>query len=156
MDLPWFTLKSNDTCRLSLSHRSLSVEKRDDLVSRFIQGTIGYWENKRHAERRSGVVQWALQQVPLIELELDASNAAGNRPDRDGRSRKRRRDNPDGEQDTASKQSYRDDNHDTKTRPLKRTRCNSKNTIGSDHKPSNSTQAISIGGQGTLYGYCTC
>jgi hypothetical protein len=53
--------------------------------------------------------------------ELDASNAAGNNPDRDRRSRKRRRDNPEGEQDivSTSEQSHRekgDDHESTDTR----------------------------------------
>ena len=64
------------------------IKQRNDLISEFHQKTRSSQIAKHNAERRSILLQWILQQVPLIELELNQLKMAENDSDReDGRKR---------------------------------------------------------------------
>jgi len=57
--------------KLDAAIKSLeSIERRNSLVSEFHKKTKNYQIAKGDAERRSILLRWMLQQVPLIELEL--------------------------------------------------------------------------------------
>ncbi|KAL2352918.1 hypothetical protein BJ546DRAFT_794317, partial [Cryomyces antarcticus] len=63
-----------------------SIKRRNDLISEFHQKTRSSQIAKHAAERRSILLRWILQHVPLIELELNQPKVAENDLDReDGR-----------------------------------------------------------------------
>lgn len=47
-----------------------SVKERNNLVTDFIRGTFDYVSAKKDASRHDILVQWVLDQVPLVEAEL--------------------------------------------------------------------------------------
>lgn len=59
------------------------------LIIQFVRATFDYADAKRDAARHRVLVQWVLEQVPLIEAEMNQSKA--NRPGSDGRRRTKRR-----------------------------------------------------------------
>jgi hypothetical protein len=65
--------------RLDTAVQSLeSIKRRNDLVYEFKKRTKNYQISKGQAKRRSILLRWMLQQVPLIELELNPANVAEN------------------------------------------------------------------------------
>lgn len=59
--------------------RCQQIMRRSNKISKFIQGTHGYNSAKKDAARQRSLVQWVLEQVPLIEAEVGESqeNEAG-------------------------------------------------------------------------------
>ncbi|KAH9214444.1 hypothetical protein DL95DRAFT_389417 [Leptodontidium sp. 2 PMI_412] len=53
-----------------------SIKRRNNLVSEFRKKTKNYRISKENAERRSILLRWILEQVPLIELELGPAESA--------------------------------------------------------------------------------
>lgn len=62
--------------RLDAAQASLkSIRRRNDLIIDFVRGT---WDNetaKEDAEHHSILVQWTLEQLPLVEAEFESSKA---------------------------------------------------------------------------------
>lgn len=62
-----------------------SAKRRRDMVTKFIQATSGYESAKKDAARQNILLQWVLEQFPLIEPKLQpaktepAPNATGSR-----------------------------------------------------------------------------
>ncbi|KAL2171812.1 hypothetical protein VTG60DRAFT_1509 [Thermothelomyces hinnuleus] len=85
--------------RLAVAHSRLvaakearkALEIRGDLITDFIRGTWDYAEQKRNIYRQRVRLQWALEQLPLIEAELDESN--GSRAGRGAKRSKPRQSN---------------------------------------------------------------
>jgi hypothetical protein len=71
--------------------RHESIKRRNDLISEFCHQTRVFQIAKRDAERHGKLLRWMLQQLPLIEVELDASNVARINSDRRDSGRKRKR-----------------------------------------------------------------
>ena len=62
--------------RLDAAKESLeSIKRRNDLVTEFRRATGKYRTTKKNAEWRRLRLRWILEQVPLIEAELNESNA---------------------------------------------------------------------------------
>ncbi|KAI0872475.1 hypothetical protein GGS24DRAFT_518539 [Hypoxylon argillaceum] len=72
-----------------------SIIKRGSLIEKFIRGTSGFVDAKKDASRHSILVQWVLDQVPLVEAELTRSEATKVKPDETKRRAKRRLDSND-------------------------------------------------------------
>ena len=68
-----------------------SVIKRNDRITSFIRGTFGFHRAKKDAARHTTLVQWVLDQVPLVESELAQSEAAKAKPKKASSGTKRRR-----------------------------------------------------------------
>ncbi|POR35149.1 Uncharacterized protein TPAR_04654 [Tolypocladium paradoxum] len=66
------------------------TKRRIDLVTKFIRATFDYEDARKNAAHHTTLVQWILQQVPLIEAELIQPNIAEVGSDTT-KSRKRRR-----------------------------------------------------------------
>ncbi|EED22706.1 hypothetical protein TSTA_061940 [Talaromyces stipitatus ATCC 10500] len=64
----------------AIQNRSF-IKKRNDLISRFKRNTENYRIAKHEAGRYDTLLQWMLQQVPLIELEISQSKAIEKIPD---------------------------------------------------------------------------
>ena len=63
--------------RLDAAQASLkSIKRRGDLITDFICGTWDYKTAEKDAEHHSILVQWILEQLPLVEAELKASKTA--------------------------------------------------------------------------------
>lgn len=70
--------------RLSAAHSRLvaakealqSINRRGDLITEFIRGTWDYPEAKRKLHRQRLLLQWVLEQTPLIEAELNEPKVA--------------------------------------------------------------------------------
>ncbi|KAL2256262.1 hypothetical protein VTK26DRAFT_1919 [Humicola hyalothermophila] len=102
--------------RLEAAHSKLvaakealkTTKRRGDLITEFIRGTWDYREAKRGLHRQRLLLQWILEQVPLIEAELNEPKVA------EGGSRARR----------GAKRSslHRDDQLTDDWRPTKRKR----------------------------------
>ncbi|KAK4151489.1 hypothetical protein C8A00DRAFT_45301 [Chaetomidium leptoderma] len=62
-----------------------TIRRRGDLITEFIRGTWDYPEEKRNLHRQRLLLQWILEQVPLIEAELNEPKVAegGSRAGRD-------------------------------------------------------------------------
>ncbi|RBA11761.1 hypothetical protein FPRO05_14263 [Fusarium proliferatum] len=75
--------------------RSEQARRRSHLIVQFVRATFDYDEAKRDAARHRILVQWVLDQVPLIEAEVNPSKA--NRPESDGKRTMKRRRTPDEE-----------------------------------------------------------
>ncbi|KAL2256003.1 hypothetical protein VTK26DRAFT_2362 [Humicola hyalothermophila] len=64
-----------------------AIKKRNDLITEFFVKTERYRQAKRLGERQMILLQWIREQIPLIEAELEKSNAAESSvapPDRNG------------------------------------------------------------------------
>lgn len=59
-----------------------SIKRRNDLITNFIQRTRNYRTAKHDAEHHSILLQWMLQQIPLIEGELNSQNVAEKKSNR--------------------------------------------------------------------------
>ncbi|KAL5331131.1 hypothetical protein ACEPPN_000660 [Leptodophora sp. 'Broadleaf-Isolate-01'] len=105
-----------------------SIKRRNDVVSAFLKKTQNYRIAKEDAERRSILLRWVLEQVPLIELELNAAEGAEN--DSNGRN--------DGKRGSKRNRAH-DSNED---RVSKRQRQDSESTPTSDRRmrASNTTK----------------
>ena len=65
--------------KLDAAIKSLeSIKRLNSLVGEFKKRTKNYRIAKKNAERRSILLRWILQQVPLIELELNPATVAEN------------------------------------------------------------------------------
>ncbi|KAL2175393.1 uncharacterized protein P884DRAFT_206220 [Thermothelomyces heterothallicus CBS 202.75] len=70
--------------RLVVAHSRLVAAKearkalkiRGDLITDFVRGAWDYTEEERNIYRQRVRLQWALEQLPLIEAELDESNGS--------------------------------------------------------------------------------
>ncbi|KAK4152083.1 hypothetical protein C8A00DRAFT_16590 [Chaetomidium leptoderma] len=86
------------TRRLAAAHYRLvaakealkTIKRRGDLITEFIRETWDYPEEKRNLHRQRLLLQWILEQVPLIEAELNEPKVAGG-GSRAGRGAKRGR-----------------------------------------------------------------
>ncbi|KAM0415927.1 hypothetical protein ACHAPT_013138 [Fusarium lateritium] len=65
------------------------IKRRNHQIITFVRGTFGYNGAKRDAARQSMLVQWVLQQVPLIEAEITQSKVTKAGPGRMTRSKRR-------------------------------------------------------------------
>ncbi|KAK3305051.1 uncharacterized protein B0T15DRAFT_187720 [Chaetomium strumarium] len=76
--------KQERTQRLAAAHSRLvqakdalkTIKRRSDLITEFIRGTWDYQEEKRNLQRQRLLLQWILEQVPLIEAELNQPKVA--------------------------------------------------------------------------------
>ncbi|KAF2193575.1 hypothetical protein K469DRAFT_745128 [Zopfia rhizophila CBS 207.26] len=152
-----------------------SIKRRHNLIYEFTERTKNNRFSKRNAECHSILLQWMLQQLPLIELELKQSDMTGN--DSDGRGCRRRlklnrpdepsegqgptdqssdgRENPttsDRRTRIAStsqrgeRRKRRSHDTDDDERPYKRSRHNGQNRDLSDHKTTESVDTIAATG----------
>ncbi|KAG5742869.1 hypothetical protein H9Q72_014036 [Fusarium xylarioides] len=78
---------------LAAKRRLEQARRRSHLIVQFVRATFDYDEAKRDAARHRVLVQWVLDQVPLIESEVKPSKAL--RPGSNGRTRTKRRRNAD-------------------------------------------------------------
>ncbi|KAG5748613.1 hypothetical protein H9Q70_008726 [Fusarium xylarioides] len=62
---------------LAARRRFEQVRSRNHRITQFIRATFDYDEAKRDAARHRVLVQWVLDQVPLIEAEMNPSKANG-------------------------------------------------------------------------------
>ncbi|KAG5769707.1 hypothetical protein H9Q72_003112 [Fusarium xylarioides] len=62
---------------LAAKRRFEQIRSRNDRITEFIRGTFSYAGAKRDAARHRVLVQWVLDQVPLIEAEMNPSKANG-------------------------------------------------------------------------------
>ncbi|KAK4243397.1 hypothetical protein C7999DRAFT_18242 [Corynascus novoguineensis] len=64
-----------------------TIKRRGDLITEFIRGTWDYQGAKRNLRRQCLLLQWVLEQVPLIEAELNEPKVAegGSRAGRCGK-----------------------------------------------------------------------
>ncbi|KAI9163526.1 hypothetical protein HJFPF1_05143 [Paramyrothecium foliicola] len=69
--------------------RSAEARRRSFLVVQFVRATFGYDDARRAAARHRILVQWVLDQVPLVASEVNPFKA--NRPGSDGRRTTKRR-----------------------------------------------------------------
>ena len=95
-------------------HLRDSVYKQNNLVSDFIRGTFRFINAKKDAPRHGILVQWVLDQVPLVEAELAQSEATNVNPDKPKRGSKRRRGLDNGLEERSLKQQKLDDGHVTR------------------------------------------
>ncbi|KAK7421732.1 hypothetical protein QQZ08_009820 [Neonectria magnoliae] len=65
------------------------IKRRNDQTTTFVQETSGYDDAKRDAARQSMLIQWLLEQVPLIEAEMTQSKVTKTGPGRMTRSKRR-------------------------------------------------------------------
>ncbi|TQV98793.1 hypothetical protein V2A60_007505 [Cordyceps javanica] len=82
-------LKNGAENLLAAKRQSEQAQRRSHLITQFVRATFDYDEANRDAARHRILVQWALDQVPLIESEIRLSN--DNRPGSDGKKRIKRR-----------------------------------------------------------------
>ncbi len=102
--------------RLEGAIRSLeSIKRRNDLVSEFRKTTKNYRMSKKDAERRSILLRWILEQVPLIELELNPAVVAEN--DSNGRNDGKRRSKRNRAEDSNEKPVSKRQRQDCKSNP---------------------------------------
>ena len=66
-------LKSGTDKMLGARRRSKQIQKRNDQIEAFIHETFDYTRVKGNAALHRVLVQWVLDQVPLIEDEMDQS-----------------------------------------------------------------------------------
>ncbi|KAM3456399.1 hypothetical protein MY3296_001678 [Beauveria thailandica] len=102
---------------LAAKQRLKQVQSRNQRITQFIRATFDFADAKRDAARHRVLVQWVLDQVPLVEAEMEQSKV--NRREPDGRRRTKRK--LDTDQDTPKKQP-------TKRRRLAIARASSKVT----------------------------
>lgn len=75
---------------LAARQRSEQAQKRSHLIVQFVRATFGYAQAKRDATRHRTLVQWVLDQVPLIESEVKLSKSNGPKSDERGRAKRKR------------------------------------------------------------------
>ena len=116
--------------RLDAARRSLeSIQKRDGLVRAFKAAILDYGKAEKGAKRHSPVVQWIMEQVPVIESELKtpmtAEGGQSHKVMNDRASRKQRGDDQPNSQVGGSATSKRSHHNDTAddVRPSKRLRA---------------------------------
>ncbi|KAG8426348.1 hypothetical protein J3459_008260 [Metarhizium acridum] len=68
-------LKHGTEKLLAAKRRLEQIRSRNDRITQFIQATFGYAGAKRDADRHRVLVQWVLDQVPLIEAEMNPCKA---------------------------------------------------------------------------------
>lgn len=74
----------------SAKDRLESLKRRYNLIVNFIRGTFGYTGAKRDAARHTILLQWVLEQAPLIEAEMTKRETDKTGPDGATRKRKKR------------------------------------------------------------------
>ncbi|KAI0549732.1 hypothetical protein F4679DRAFT_595523 [Xylaria curta] len=74
---------------IAAKRRFGQIQSRNDRITEFIRATFDYAGARRHTARHRVLVQWVLDQVPLVEAEMNPSKA--NRPGSDGRRGTKRR-----------------------------------------------------------------
>ncbi|KAM3552359.1 hypothetical protein MY1884_007246 [Beauveria asiatica] len=109
---------------LAAKQRLKQVQSRNQRITQFIRATFDFADAKRDAARHRVLVQWVLDQVPLVEAEMEQSKV--NRREPDGRRRTKRK--LDTDQDTPKKQP-------TKRRRLAIARASSKVTETTPNPP---------------------
>ena len=158
--------------RIDAAAKSLeSIKRRNKLISEFHKKKESYQIAKNNAERRSILLRWILQQVPLIELELNQAKVAESDSNRlnggkrrskrnhtgesnEGRVPKRQRQDGDilnrrtrastaKERETQLKRSCGGSIRDGQV--FKRPKCNDQNNSLSSRKISDAADSTSIG-----------
>ncbi|KAK4072807.1 hypothetical protein Purlil1_13269 [Purpureocillium lilacinum] len=66
-----------------------STKLRNDLITNFIRATFAYMDARRDAAGHAALVQWVLEQVPLVEAELVQADMTVAGPDTKSGKRKR-------------------------------------------------------------------
>ncbi|KAK5201832.1 hypothetical protein LTR16_001297, partial [Cryomyces antarcticus] len=128
-----------------------SIKRRNDLISEFHQKTRSSQIAKHAAERRSILLRWILQHVPLIELELNQPKVAENDLDReDGRKKLERNPADDLSQERVSKRRTEDDGNDALSK--RRTRASTAPT--GSQRSSTQRQPQIAGHEGQLKRNC--
>ncbi|KID86448.1 hypothetical protein MGU_06260 [Metarhizium guizhouense ARSEF 977] len=70
--------------------RSEQVQRRSNLIVQFVRATFDYSGAKRRTARHRILVQWVLEQVPLVDAEVNPSKANRLEPDERQRTKRRR------------------------------------------------------------------
>ncbi|KAH8656454.1 hypothetical protein BGZ61DRAFT_466529 [Ilyonectria robusta] len=65
---------------LAAKRRFGQIRKRNDRITEFVRATFDYADARRNAARHRVLVQWVLEQVPLIEAEMAQSDASKTMP----------------------------------------------------------------------------
>ncbi|KAI0815427.1 hypothetical protein GGR55DRAFT_675044 [Xylaria sp. FL0064] len=82
--------------RLDAAKESLaSIKRQNDLVTEFKVAVRGYLIAKRDATRHSAILQWILEQVPLVEAEINESSVTETSPNPMRGTKRRREDKVD-------------------------------------------------------------
>ncbi|KAK1242501.1 hypothetical protein MKX08_005313 [Trichoderma sp. CBMAI-0020] len=68
-------LKHGTENLLAAKRRLEQIRSRNDRITQFIRATFDYAGAKRDADRHRALVQWGLDQVPLVEAEMNPSKA---------------------------------------------------------------------------------
>ncbi|KAL2877654.1 hypothetical protein SGCOL_006991 [Colletotrichum sp. CLE4] len=68
-------LKCGTEKLLAAKRRFEQIQSRNDRITEFIRATFNYDEAQRDAARQRILVQWVLDQVPLIEAETESSKS---------------------------------------------------------------------------------
>jgi hypothetical protein len=139
------------------TERHESIKTRNGLRTDFIRQTNPYVIAKKDAERHSILLQWMLQQVPLIELESNPPNVAWSGSDRREGKRRLKRNRPeDLDEEQRPLEQWHDEGDrrsisDQRTHMVstsqggERHKCNSHNAIKDDRpskRPKNSSPSL--------------